>query len=471
MIGYLFDKESIKISILVFLIALSIVQMTVLLGSEYGFAPELGKEVSEANAIKSSYFKPYRVIINKGDNSGVWSLSNDFKEYESLWLDTQNYISAIFDNSSLKFEKMPDNTWWEQISKEVLICDFNVELDQNTVRWFLDKQSGSGDLDGIQKIAISPWDESVKSNDKRMCAYVMNSSGIYRVLVPIGENMKSKKEYLKIINDVKKDEKMEKYYFAKDLYGGAEDLFPIREDVLITSSDKKSYKEIRALKASIPQFTTDMDKLEKMLLGKDKDEYMKVKSTNGDKIIFSNVDSQYTVSKDGVLNYAYKGRDYERASEYLCLEKALEFIKNKLYLGEDVGLYLSGVAKKQSSYEFTFDYKASFKDGEGNIPISADYSYGDNLDIKNAIKIEANNKKVWKCKWLMREFTVEQKPTRYINSFESLTQKMDGTIRQMKINDIQVVYKLRSSSNARLDPFWFVIDKAGKEYFYDLEKY
>ena len=257
----------------------------------------------------------------------------------------------------------------------------------------------------IFKFMIVPEGEDEKSVEVYIC--YLNEGNTYRTEKYLFDRklwaLNSEAEE-KVLTTLAEDEKYQMTNYS--LFGELNLDMGLPDVPIAVKSKFRPYKNVLS---NIPKAITHIGgentdaELADIILGIKKDSYNRESFT--DSAQFKNSDSIYTIYRNGLLDYRYiPGGNSEKGSEDAALMNAYKFLDGIRQVNDTKGvLYLSAAdSSKVGKYVFKFDYLIN----------ESPVFFNESLDkgatsIQNAITIEANDKRVLKCTWMLRDLSLE----------------------------------------------------------------
>jgi len=218
-----------------------------------------------------------------------------------------------------------------------------------------------------------------------------------------------------------------------------------------------------------------MKKTEKaeIILGNEKESYDRYIIDRYDTLVFKNLNNTYRLYSDGMLEYKYTpgAAEQDKGDIGSAFKKAYIFInriKNYL-LDSDATIYLTNIKEDNPNYyEFVFNYMV---DG---YPVCIDYKlkYMDNDggNLKNAITIKVDSKRIIECDWLLISIDKNKDEKEYNVYFQYMLDEISKKYGKQKYSDFaientMVAYLIDSGYRRKTDPVW-IIEKPDDSYYY-----
>jgi len=462
-------KEKIKLFILIILVLSSILQVGILWNNGFpaffGVGPDNSSQKLDATA-RSEIFMPYKLSLCDG-NEKHWVISKSDRNYTVLWEETKNYLKKVVESSPSQI--LDESQWSDLVSKKSLIFEFKSSIDINLTAWFLNTVAKtSNGPEGVYKILISPW-EDAKINTYSI--YIFDGTKVYKY------NLQMEKLSKKFYDDI-----ITNYKSNLSLYGmtGIEKMpFSVKPDILgITQGSK--IKEFSSLTCTLPgdikekAYTwSELLNIAKNIIGTQVYSYDRYVNPDDNTAKFTTVNDAYSIYSDGLLEYnniQVTGQEGRGKIED-AFKNAYKLISNIHVLNSNAGIYLSGIKKDKDWYTFTFDYII------GEYPIFFDYQRGGKNEVlTNAVTIQANDKVVSNCKWIMRNFENSKEKNIYDASLRDFFNIPDKTFKVLRndkkifVTDIISSYVVTDiKESTKISPTW-IINTNGKNYYVPMER-
>lgn len=482
-------REKIKSFILVILILGSFIQVGILwdynghglpINFLYSFASRSVHSSEKAlKERRAEVISPYRIMVSAGLEEPHWILNSgtEFQnEYEKLWTEAQYYLKSILNSENIINESSMHYREWDELSaKKGVFFEFKSAFKPGAFAYFLDiAGSQGGDLESIQKILISPWDDI---NYNFFSVYISDGSSKLKKYIIQAKTSNLKKSYydelLLKLGQKSESGSVRSYSIIKDTKNTV--LYPARKDIPIIIEGGK-FEYFSSLNWAVPenllakngQKFGEIEKKFDSILGSEKDTYDISGEINGS-VTVKNLNNIYRFYPDGVMQYKNlsNSADNEKLVEGRAYKNALEFIEKMKLLPANADLYLSSVEEEKDRLRITFDYKI------GGLPLLVNYNMEarEKTNLRNAITIEVNNKRVISCWWVLRNFEWSKEKKEYNVNFVDLMDKTFKDYAELKndknftLKDSFVGYEASNGDKyMKLEPVWFVVTENGDSY-------
>ncbi|MGI6778236.1 MAG: hypothetical protein ACOX7R_09565 [Acetivibrionales bacterium] len=456
---YRINRERIKTYILMVLIALSIIQVGILLDYQsHGFPTNfLQAFLDKINVVspdssekaREKYFNPYRVIASNG-NGSHWLLPREGEAFTQLWQEGASYLSRVLDDKPALV--LPAEEWENLVTKRTFIFEFKSNIDSNLLKWFLSKSgSDTPELDSVYKMAMLPWEDI---NHGTNTIYLKDGKAIYKYLIRFNPGGMDRDKYSNLMTSFEtgKEYQDKLYKVIKELDPERKRLKNIDPDIPVAAIGPKfrSYKKLRWF---IPENVSSMSDMAGIVLGIERAGYNRSIDIY-DTIVFKTTDDVYRIFSNGLMEYKYiPGAQSDGAgdigSAFMNAFRFIESMEKQLVSGADI--YLSGMGKIEGGgYRFTFDYMVD------NLPVVINYGQmGNDLKpVRNAIEITANGKRVLDCRWILKGFETVGREEAYNVSFEALSRSLN--LSSLEADDLAVSYMVESDEAMGISPSWII---------------
>lgn len=468
--------ERFKAYILLALIALSVLQVGILLGgqnnsfpisylSSFFSAPDYEND-NDISSFKGTYFLPTRIIVSSSLAKLHCSIGRNSVEFSHIW----DSARLMLINTLKPGIKPIDSTdysrdkWLEYEMRSAYAFEFGTFYKMELVRWLLDMNDSSTEgPDGIQGFLLTP-------SNNGFTLHIADDDRIHTYTIPSDDTgVLSIDGYYALVERLDKTQGQVFYNFVKEMFPNSriqQDIFVVRKPVQLP---------LYSLETTVPQSFDkpyNFDKLAEQVLGKEKDNYDPDEDIYGAAIL-KRLSSVYRIYSEGLMEYKYlaNASETDKGSVNEAFEKALGFIQENKHLVEGADLYLSKVEEKDRGfYTFTFDYLVRSSGSIHDLPVLTDkYELPGSLVLSNAVTIRANSKRVLAGWWVVREFSPGKESDTYDIRFESLLDKAAESLEKntstaanqntsLNINGAFLCYRLLPSPvrHQAIPPQWSV---------------
>jgi len=457
-------REHIKSILIIMLVFMSMIQVGILWNDKsHGFPTGFfmavfGEEkVPVTHTVASEkLFVPYRMVLSSGDDYH-WIIAPGSPDYNYFWRLGRDSIKKIV---SGEYRKIESNTEWKEVTTRMGVTfAFRTEITPELLSWYLGISEKEREIPSLLKFKIVPD---------------MSRSGSAELYVYSGRGKPLKYEAGGLLKDTDILKKVENY-----IYNNVE---RERQRTYITIEDSKQAEragmepdvlyithgpqlwEYKNVSAKIPEKLQNASKntelISNIVLGADKGRFIAVTYEEGT-IQFNDANNIYKIFPDGVYEYNYlqSTGETDKGSIGEALLNAYRFIDRNyplLHNTENIDLVITDINKSQNGYyTFRFDY---YMDG---VPLHINIkSAGAGDPVTSAIVINANEKRVLKCRWLMREFSYKGSGL-YQDKFMQVM--MDVPKDETKIiRNISIGYVIDNLSDKAVTPS-LIIEKTEKD--------
>ncbi|NTV88945.1 MAG: hypothetical protein HGA22_01045 [Clostridiales bacterium] len=452
-------KENIKSILIIMLIISSIAQVGILWSdSSHGLPTGIlsaifgSHEVSvNSETASKDLFVPYRMVLSDGDTIH-WVVDADSRDFENLWKEGKDCLSGIIMG---KYSKMDSDADWGSISTRMGVTfAFKTAVSAELLKWYFGKADSDTEIPDLYRLKIITGSTGNSSTE----IYLYSGEGL-----PVRYRAESFKESVglqELITSYENADEDSRRLYSNMKDNNQDQSLNAEPDVLIVTRSVNywAYSNVRSeLPAIISQPNPDTAAISTGLLDTDKDRYV-VNTYDDGTIQFNDTTNNiYKIFKDGLLEYKYRQitGSSDKGSVGEALLNAYRFINVGNSIIENpanVKLLLTAVdTSADGYYTFRFGYYV-----DGNPVVVSLASAGSGGQAENAIEINASSKRVLKCRWVLRKFTIEGQSLYYDRFMEIMPKTEDSNI--MKIKDVSVGYELTSLNTTIMKPS-LVIDK------------
>lgn len=480
-------KEKIKTYILFSLIFLSLIQAGILWdyqgpGFPFNFLEAIGrmgyaKAVDPMEKIKQDAFEPYRLVVSAGMDEPHWVLtknSDNQEEYSRLWSEGMYYLECILNSKNIiSYDPDKDVKDWEDLAvRKGTFYEFKTPLKPGVLSYFLNtKGAKAGESNGILKMLVLPDD----INNNSFSVYILDGSSKLQKYVILAKNLK-KDQYDEIVAKLYKHSEsngLRSYTVIADTKNTMR--YQAQKDIPIIWNGSK-FELLQSINCTIPenfmiksgQKASEIEKKFESILGSEKDSY-DVSMDGSGTATLKNLNNIYKLYDGGLLEY--KNLSYtteaEKPDESQAVKTAVEFLGRMKLLSANADLYISGIQGEKDRVRITFDYKV------GGLPVMFNYQAqgAEQNTLKNAITIEASNKKVISCWWILRNLEPAKEKKEYGVNFVDLMDKTFIDYPELKddksfyLKDATLGYEVQKDTrNAKVEPMWFIFTNTNAQY-------
>lgn len=403
---------------------------------------------------REKLFIPDRLILSEGGLSH-WIIDRDSDFYGGLWNEARHGLASIATKEvSLKAS---DEKWGDVAEKRGFIIDFGYTMKPELLNWFLGVIEKNQELPDVYKLMIKP--DIVNENTSTF--YIYSTDGKVYISEPIvyEERVNNMEDILSDVNGNEKQNYRNYHTFRGDKIDKTMGAEP---DVLYVLGSPK-YWPYFEFSSKPPAKGKREDELTEIVLGNDKDRYNK--SYNENTIQFTYGSNIYRYYKDGYLTYQYLGSTETSGKVDIgkALLNAYKFVARINDLSESAAdIILTGVVENpQGIFSFSFDYRLM------GMPVKLEMSMKDenNKKLVHTINIQANNERVLKCEWLLRDFVQGTKRSYNDRFIDMDLMGLTGLVfDEMHIKDMRPGYYIDSTYANVLKPM-LLIDMKDKTSF------
>lgn len=457
-------RERAKSIIIILLLGCSLIQIGILWGDQsHGFPFNLLDRFFHRTSIpvtdqmtRDELFVPYRLVVSNGEEA-YWVLGTESRYYNQLWEEAKDYLENI-SKDILKEDNGEKATWGDIITRKGFLIDFRYTIKPDLLAWFLENTTNSSNIPSVTKMMIVP-----ESGDEGSGMIYINNKGSDYIGYKY-DGTARKVSFDKIISDIDgNDNEYREYKSMHDIKLDSQNSVSqsngkngfSEPDVLYILNEKLQNYNI--ISCSIPQSLGIQEELEDKILENNKDRFAPY--TYAGFFQFSDINNKYKIYKNGLLEYDYLPQGGPIISTDGGAGKALwnsyDFISriNKL-TNEKAEIHLSGASENSDgSFSFNFDYVVN------GMPVYVDIKAvnGGADASSHAITIVADSKRVLKCNWQIRNFTISGKDVYNDKFFDIVPNNPEISYKNTKIEEMTVGYVVNSMENSSLEPV-MVID-------------
>jgi hypothetical protein len=489
--------ERFKFFILIILIFTSIIQVGILWSfKKYGtpnyFFSEFfnKKDITEQKDLiefKENLFLPSRVIVSENIHTNNWVIDKkDTSFFPKLYADMKLYLADILTKADIKINNVGPLT--EEIMLKFMetpsvTFEFSTSIKSSMLPWLLDFSGvniTNKDISSIKKVIINPnlangQDKcSIKIIDeisKKVFEYSLDFKGNtgkmwYEGM--IAELSEKNSPYLRysVFNESISSSSNKKIHIPKDmlLLVPQSSKFSTFKNYICESPDEFIIKDGNSKDEKL--ISERKKKLAEKVLKNEAESFLSSIDIN-DAATFRNVGNTYKVHDNGLLEYHYLQAEGNVNKGKLdeAFEKVTGFIGSKLDLvtkpdliydkdsASELEIYFSGFEEENDRYKFMFDYRLG---GTFN----------------NAITIEATDKRVLNCYWIIKEFSHKvdiEYSLLFVDLIDSISQSRPDI---ESIKDVQPCYEvyLKSDTQDDLKPSWLIEPEKKERFTLDMIK-
>jgi hypothetical protein len=435
-------KEWIKNFIIFILIVTGVIQVGILFGYQSQGTPTnfimwlFNRNVSISGPeVKERLFTPEKLILSDGAEFQI--IGKDSGTFRILWDDAQKQLESIaLGELNLKAS---DEQWSDLIEKKGILVDFGYTVNSNLVKWFLGKEKSGKDLPDIRKMLIKP-DIDLKTG----LVYIYN--GLNRIYVSDTITFDESIHLDKIYDEFSSNERNRIYVSFKS--ANLVEALDAPPDLLYVNSSP-IYWPYNEYSCKIPERVKNAEEFAKGVLGNDIDRYSSSQK-NGTHQWYYNK-NVYRLYPDGSMTYNYQdtAKASEKGSVGDALTNAYKLVdKINRLSNTDASILLSNIAEVRTGvYEISFDYYLD----DMKVRLDNGFKTRNGTELKHAIKIQADSKRVLECEWLMRDFS-NAKKGKYDDRYMDLMPKSGFAFDELPMNDVKSGYLIKSSGDETLRP-------------------
>jgi hypothetical protein len=435
-------KEWIKNFIIFILIVAGVIQVGILFGYQsQGTPTNFIMRLFDRNGsigyeqVKERLFDPEKLILSDGAEFQI--IGKDSGTFRTLWENAQKNLESIA-MGELNL-KASDEQWVDLIEKKGIIVDFGYTVNGNLMKWFLGKEKSGKDFPDIRKILIKP-DIDLKTG------LIYTYDGLNKIYVSDAITFDESIHLDRIYDDFVDNEKNREYVSFKSA-NLIEDL-DAPPDLLYVNSGA-TYWPYNEYGCKIPERVKNVEEFAKAVLGNDIDRYSSSQK-NGTYQWYYNK-NVYRLYPDGSMTYNYQdtAKASEKGSVGDALTNAYKLVDRINRLSNtDANILLSDITEMRTGvYKISFDYYLD----DMKVRLDNGFKTRNGTELKHAIKIQADSKRVLECEWLMRDFS-NAKKGKYDDRYMDLMPKSGFAFDELPMNDVKSGYLIKSSGDETLRP-------------------
>ncbi|HEY9061359.1 MAG TPA: hypothetical protein VIO64_12775, partial [Pseudobacteroides sp.] len=436
---------------------------------------------------KENLFLPSRVIVSESFHTNSWIIDkNDTSFFPKLYADMKLYLADILTKAEIRSNKVSPLT--EEIVLKFMetpfvAFEFSTSINSSMLPWLLDFSGVNiinKEISGIKKVIIVPN----LTNEEDSCSIkIIDEIGkkVFQYSLSFKGNT-GKKWYQGMIGELnRKNSPYSKYSMVNEgISSASNNIIGIPRDMLLLVPQSSKFSTFKNYSCKSPDefIIPELDrqnKNEDIISQRKKELAQKVLKSEADSFLssvdvnsatFRNVGNTYKVHDSGLLEYHYLQTEgnVNKGGLDEAFEKVTEFIGSKLDLvikpetidsqhsEPELEIYFSGLVEERDRYRFTFDYRL---DGT---PV---YFYSQNKENNkhtSAIIIEATDKRVLDCEWIIKEF-IHRGDKEYNLLFADLKDSLSQVRPDIEsIKDVHPCYEVQLDANIQeLKPLWLMI--------------
>jgi hypothetical protein len=451
---YHIGRERLKAYILLVLIVVSIIQVGILWDYQsHGFPTSFfaaffesfqsSDEDSPENARKE-YFQPYRIIVSNGDETH-WPIDRGDDLFDRLWEEASYCLAAALENEPAVL--VPVGEWGNLVRKKNIVYEFKSTIVSDLFKWFLDKPDAETPFaGGVFKMAVAPWDDFNNFNT----LYIMNEEEIYRYTIKFNAEGWQRQQYDEFIRMLEESSKYSGRTYRVTSENDPHGKMPSVDRDILFATYPARYRPYGSLSWDVPENVSSLSGMAEIVLGSEMASFHRSKDTY-DTIVFKTNEKLYRIYSNGLLEYKYipgsQPEDRSKAGEAFL--NAFKFINPiEKYMVSGAGLYLSGMKEvSEGIFEFTFDYMA----GEMPVVINLSARGNDAADVRHAIVVKADGRRVLECRWLFKDFRFSSRTEYYSVFIEDRLFSPFSLFSSLSNSSFSASISISSSPSSRLD--------------------
>jgi hypothetical protein len=415
-------REIIKSILIVVLIATSVIQVGILWGYRNHRLPTsffmaffgAGESTVSDKTVRENIFLPFKMVLSSGSSSH-WIVEGDNPLYDQLWKEGTRTLEGIAKGRYQKSGVLVLQEWRNITARSGVTYSFKVPMSPLLLGWFLGAGS-EPDILSVLKMKIIP---GVGGSTSEIFLY----DAVGRIHKYTANDLFRGNSFRNMIKEIESGEDGTYREHIAMVDTNLDQSLRTEPDVLYTVKPPRFWTYY-TVSAQVPETLADEDLLAEVLLGNEKDRYNR--SASGGTVQFNTVYNLYMVSAGGILEYRHlQGLSAsDKGAVNDALTKAYSFVeKVKGLLDPGTEIYLSDIDESNAGYyTFKFDYRAAggkpvyFKKEmpDGGTDNGTAVSSGSAVSAgakaagnrASAIVINASAKRVLKCDWVLRDFSV-----------------------------------------------------------------
>lgn len=399
-------KERVKSIIIIALIFLGLVQVGIQWGYQSqgtptGFISGLfgrsNAKVSDADT-REGLFKPDRLILSDGEKAH-WMLKEDNSYYSMFWDEAKQALSEIIEGKIALNES--GEAWIDIFEKRCYLIDFEYNINSDLLKWFLGVSGKSQDIPTVRELIIKP--DII--DEKKIVIYIRTADD--KVYVSEEINTVREKSLNGIITSIKESEKYREYWSLRA--GRVDESLQADPDILYIL-DSPVYWPYTEFAVNSPSKGQRYEEVAEIILGNERGRYNTSVDSTGT-LQFTNTNNIYKYYSEGYLNYQYlkdtdSSVDRDIGEALLNAYNFITKVKGLASANVDIMLtYAEEQQGKQGIYVFNFDFKLDGMPVTFNVKESG----MDSPEIKHAIVIKANSKRVLRCDCIIKDVEIYAK--------------------------------------------------------------
>lgn len=373
------------------------------------FAQSQTETAVDVDYVRWDCIRPSHIYVYEAAKA-QWMLPSSMPSYARIWNDIRtNYLPVIIDSKPAAVTN--SGRWDNLITSGDTIIEFHTEIPFELIAWMANKELPDSDSGmHVVKMAIQPSEDV---NASVQTILLLTDKGVYKYLVDVKEESLPKSVYSSLL----KTAKSTRQSISMSMLGAFGSI-AAEPDILVNflSRANVSYP---TLEASVPEGVrlrgTDIEMIQENVLLDLKDSLIaRLDMQTGD-AVFSDVDHEYRLTREGLLTYKRTIRPGRNPGDLAAaFEQALSFIESRKLLWPDMEVVLTRVEERDDRYVFSF----AFAVGDLLVRMSPDAASPEK-PLEEPIVIAANEDGVLDCVWHMMQLTIGE-PVSYSIFFVDL---------------------------------------------------
>lgn len=439
--------NTIKTISIILLVMLAFLQFAIIISDNYSDLSKLfdsNTPPASKDIFSYDYVSMESIRISDGE-SNYWDLPRRTDEYYQLQL-VANEILKQLSTSPLQY--VSKESWVDLLSEKYIMFQYYCTVPLSFVSAYSGKSQGDVGINKIYQLVIHPTSPD-------MDFYIYDGNSYYELEYDAtNDNLLNSIDYDSIFNFIKYTNFYDKNSYK--LLGSHPAAYQLRgnNDVkLYMGSPHKYQLAINITPSLIADISTskdtyDLKELKGRLFGVMQDRFTSSLSSD-QKVFFSNMENQYSVSCDGRITYDYFGKQTStgKGDVDMAYNKALSMMEKVLGLMDEktsATLVLTDIDYSNPKYYvFNFDYLV-----EGDMPV---YIYDNSTysDLQHAFTVQASQDIVLKLTGMIRTIlTDKQTAAYYENDSVKLLTEQDFHLEDLYIEKLYNGYIMNVKSNS-----------------------
>lgn len=400
--------STIKTISIILLVMLAFFQFAIIISDNYSDLSNLFDNkktpVPSKDIFSYDYVALESIRISDGENN-YWDLPRRSDEYYQLQLAANEILKQL---SAASLKLVPKSSWDDLLIDQYVMFQYYCTVPLSFVSAYSGSSQGDVKIDKIYQLMFHPVNPDIDF-------YIFDGNNHYELIYDAtNDHLLNSIDYDSIFNFIKYTNFYDENTYK--LLGFNPVAYQLRgnNDVkLYTGSPHKYQLAINITPEVIADISTskdtyDLKDLKSRLLGVMQDRFTTSLSTN-QKVFFSNMENQYSISHNGRITYDYFGKQSTgtKGNIDMAYSKALSMMEKVLGLMDEktsATLVLTDIDySNQRYYTFSFDYLV-----EGGKPV---YIYDDpnNFSLQHAFTVQANQDNVMKLTGMLRTILTDKK--------------------------------------------------------------